>query len=106
MSTVWTCRLCCFSCGKEFIINRVTVSEAYAALRLIPCPHCAAVPSPGHPHRLSYLQAANLPHRKKRGCQVWHFSQYCSHWPDDDYVELDYPPAAEICNECKALVGS
>jgi DNA-directed RNA polymerase subunit RPC12/RpoP len=106
MSIVWTCHLCCFSCGKEFIINRVTVADASAAAALVRCPHCGAAPDTSHPHRVSYLQSTNLPYRKKTGCQVWHFSQYCSHWPKDDYVEIDYPPAGQICNECRALVGT
>jgi hypothetical protein len=106
MSTVWTCHLSCFKCGKEFIINRVAVADAYAAVVVIPCPHCGAVPASTQPHHLGYLQSVNLAYRKKRGCQVWHYSQYCSHWPDKDYLELDYPPAGEICNECKALAAT
>src|SRR5215813_9390948 len=106
MSKIWTCHLGCFTCGKDFIINRVDAEGAYAAAALIPCPHCGAAPSTDHTHHLNYLQAVNLPYRRQQESQVWHFSEYCSHWPADDYVELDYPPAAEVCNECKALAGS
>jgi hypothetical protein len=104
MSKVWTCDFRCFRCGKEFIINRLTVEDAYAALALIPCPHCAAVPSINTAHRLVDLESANLPYRKKSDGQVWHYSEYCSQWPVEDFVELEFPPASQICNECRALV--
>ncbi len=106
MSFVWTAHLRCFACDKDFVVNRVSVADASAAATLIPCPHCGAASTASRPHRLNYLQRAGLPYRRKNGCEVWHFSAYCSHWPLDDFVELDFPPAEEVCNECRALVGT
>ncbi len=75
MPVVWTSHISCFSCGKEFIINRVTVADANAAVAVMPCPYCKAVPNSAQPHRVNYLQNVNLPYRRKSGCQVWHCSQ-------------------------------
>ena len=51
------------------------------------------------------LTVANLPFRRASGGAVWHYSEYCSEWPAD-FIESDFPPLAEICNECKTLVGT
>ena len=106
MSAVWTSHLRCFDCGKEFILNRLSLAEVYSAEALLPCPYCQAQPSLSHPHKLSYLYVANYPYRKGRDGDIWHYSEYCSGWPMDDFLEIDFPPVAEICNECKALVGT
>jgi len=106
MPIVWTFHVCCYSCAQDFIIHRVSAADAYAALMRAPCPHCKAHPSYRRSHRLSYLQSVNVPYRKQRGRDVWHWSKHCSHWPAGDYVELNHMPAAEVCNECRALVGS
>jgi hypothetical protein len=106
MSAVWTCSICCFSCDKEFIVNRLSLADAYTALTMFVCPYCWAVPTASQPHRLNYLQSVNSPYRKKRASQVWHYSEYCSHWPHEGYVEIDFPPRGQVCNECRALAGS
>jgi hypothetical protein len=106
MSAVWTCHLRCFDCGKEFILNRVSLDEVFAAEVFFPCPHCLSSASFDHPHRLSYLYVSNLPYRKARNGDAWHYSEYCSGWPMEDFIELDFPPVDEICNECKVIVGS
>jgi hypothetical protein len=50
------------------------------------------------------LSVANLPFRKLNGSDIWHYSHYCSEWPIVEYIEIDFPPVGEICNECRALV--
>ena len=106
MARVWTCHFLCFHCDKEFVVNRLSLGEVHAAATLFPCPNCLKVPTETSPHRINYLAAVNLPYRRKTGCQVWHYSEYCSHWPRENFVEIDFPPASEICNECRALVGT
>jgi DNA-directed RNA polymerase subunit RPC12/RpoP len=106
MSAVWTSHLRCFTCGKEFILNRVSLEEIHNAELFFPCPYCQATPSLQRPHHLNYLYLANVPYRKARDGDCWHFSEYCSGWPLENFLELDYPPEGEICNECKALVGN
>jgi len=105
MPAVWTCHLSCADCGKLFIINRVSLDEVFGAQFVLLCPYCNNKPSLDKGHRLIYLCAANLPYRRSKKGDVWHYSEYCSGWPLDDFVELDYPPAAEVCNECRALAG-
>jgi len=105
MPAVWTCHLCCADCGRVFIINRVSLDEVFGAQFALRCPYCDAKPTVERGHRLIDLAAANLPYRKSRSGDVWHYSEYCSGWPLADFIELDYPPAGELCNECKALVA-
>jgi len=106
MSVVWTCVLTCFNCEEHFILNRLSIEKAIAAMSAFPCPHCGAKPRTGGGHRVISLSIASLPFRKATDGAVWHYSQYCSQWPADDFLELDFPPLAEICNECRALVGT
>jgi hypothetical protein len=50
------------------------------------------------------LPSAAMTFRKPSGCQTWHFSSACSHWPQDDYAEQSgLPVTGELCNECKTL---
>ena len=104
MSVVWTCIFHCFNCKEPFIVNRVSVTEIYAAQAFFPCPHCRRTAASDHPHRMVDLSVANLPFRRLNTGDVWHFSQYCSEWPVVEYIEIDYPPIGELCNECRALV--
>jgi hypothetical protein len=106
MSVVWTCVLTCFNCEEHFILNRLSIEKAIAAMSAFPCPHCGAKPRTGGGHRVISLSIASLPFRKATDGAVWHYSEYCSQWPADDFLELDFPPRAEICNECRALVGT
>jgi hypothetical protein len=106
MSVIWTSHLRCASCDKEFIVNRVSLAEVYSVQSLLPCPYCYAAPSLSRPHKLSYIYASNFPYRKSRGGEVWHCSEYCSGWPAEDFIEIEFPPEAELCNECRALVGA
>ena len=106
MAVVWTSHLHCFNCGREFILNRVSLSEVTTAKAVFVCPHCGAKPSFFRPHKLAYLYVANLPYRRTRDGDSWHYSEYCSNWPLEDFIEIDFPPTAEICNECKAIVGN
>ena len=106
MSVVWTCVLTCFNCEEHFILNRLSIDKAHAAMSAFPCPHCGAKPRAGRGHRVISLSIANLPFRKATDGAVWHYSEYCSQWPADDFLELDFPPRAEICNECRALIGT
>jgi len=106
MAHVWTCHFVCFHCDKEFIVNRLSLGAINATAGLFPCPNCLKAPTPSSPHRMNYVVASNLPYRKKAGGEVWHYSEYCSEWPAEDFVEIEYPPADEICNECRALAGT
>ncbi len=106
MSHVWTGHIFCFSCGKEFIVNRLAPVEIDAALTMFPCPHCLKTHKRVLPHRVNYSCSANPPFRRCRAAEVWHFSKYCSSWPDDESIEIDYRPAGEFCNECKVLAVS
>ncbi|HKA34900.1 MAG TPA: hypothetical protein VKH64_16930 [Candidatus Binatia bacterium] len=104
MSIVWTCIFHCFNCNEMFIVNRVSVTEIYAAQAFFPCPHCGRTAASDHPHRMIDLSVANVPFRRLQTGDVWHYSQYCSEWPIVEYIEIDFPPIGEICNECRALV--
>lgn len=106
MSRIWTCHLICSVCGKEFIVNRLALAEAYAALAVFPCPHCLSAPVPFTHHKMNYLYASNPPYRKTPMDQTWHHSEYCSQWPVENFLEIEFPPEAEICNECKVLGGT
>jgi hypothetical protein len=105
MSAVWTCHLSCFNCDKPFLVNRVSAEEIREAQAVYPCPHCDATPSGGIRHSLVYLHAVNLPFRKPWRGDLWHYSEHCSGWPVDDYIEIEFPPADEVCRECSTLVG-
>ena len=104
MSVVWTCVLYCFNCDETFVINRVSLAEIYLARTFFFCPHCDRTPSIKHPHRVASITVANLPFRKGEDGSVWHYSEYCSQWPVSNFVELDFPPVGEICNQCRVLV--
>jgi DNA-directed RNA polymerase subunit RPC12/RpoP len=102
----WMSKFRCFKCAKEFLVDRLSLAEIQAAKAIIPCPHCFEHPSETTPHRMIDLSAANLPYRRKKDGQTWHYSEYCSHWPLADFIEIEFAPAGDICNECKVLVGS
>jgi hypothetical protein len=106
MSRVWTCHLGCCNCGKEFIVNRLALVEAYTAIALFPCPHCLKAPAAFTHHNMNYLYASKSPYRKISSGQTWHHSEYCSQWPVENFLEIEFTPEAEICNECKVLVGN
>src|SRR5262244_3633472 len=106
MSHVWTGNIFCFSCGKEFIVNRLASVEIDAALTMFPCPYCLKTPTRDRPHRVNYICSANRPFRKTRRAEVWHFSEFCSSWPGDEFIEIDFRPVGEFCNECKVLAAS
>jgi hypothetical protein len=43
-------------------------------------------------------------YRRARDSLTWHFSQQCSFWPGQDYLERRIRPAQSVlCNECLAL---
>jgi hypothetical protein len=106
MSRVWTAVVSCCHCNERFILNQLSVDKLAAAVAGFPCPHCETTPTFNNPHEVLNLSVANLPFRKPEHDSVWHYSQHCSGWPMDDYLEIDFPPLAEICRECRALVGS
>lgn len=106
MPRTWTAVLSCCHCDERFILNQLSVDKVAAAISDFPCPHCGARPTFNNPHQMLNLSVADLPFRKASNGDVWHYSQYCSHWPLDGYLEIDFPPLAAICSECKALVGS
>jgi hypothetical protein len=104
MTIVWTCIFNCFHCRESFIVNRVSLGEIYVAETFFPCPHCGKSASTERTHHMIDLSVANLPFRKLNGSDIWHYSHYCSEWPIVEYIEIDFPPVGEICNECRALV--
>jgi DNA-directed RNA polymerase subunit RPC12/RpoP len=104
--SLWTGHILCFSCGKEFIVNRLAPMEINAALTLFQCPHCLKTPDRTKPHRVNYISSANRPFRKTDRAEVWHFCKYCSSWPDDKFIEIDFRPLGEFCNECTVLAVS
>jgi|SRR5581483_3774479 len=101
--SLWTGHIFCFNCGKEFIVNRLTPVEINAALTMLQCPHCLKTPVGQRPHRVNFISSATRRFRKTRRAEVWHFCEYCSSWPDHEFIEIDFQPRGEFCNECKVL---
>jgi hypothetical protein len=93
-------------CGASFILNRLELPDILVAEVAFPCPHCRRTASREHPHRIADLSVTTSPFRKPQYGEVWHYSEFCSKWPVDDFLEIDFRPRAEICNECRVLVRS
>lgn len=106
MPSRWTTYLRCFKCECEFILNRVSIAEAYTVPRVVPCPYCGAkanAASGAGPHKIIFLRATTVPYRRAGNGDAWHYSEYCSSWPRENFVEIDMVPSGEMCNECRAL---
>jgi len=106
MPSRWTTYLRCFKCECEFILNRVSIAEAYTVPRVVPCPYCGAKADSGGgvgPHKVIFLRATTVPYRRGGDGDAWHYSEYCSAWPKENFVEIDMVPSGEMCNECRAL---
>jgi hypothetical protein len=104
MLPTWTAVAACCFCEERFILYRVSIVELTTAVAIFRCPHCHRLPTVNNQHQILDLSVANLPFRKPKDGTVWHYSEYCSGWPASDFIELDFPPLADICPACKALV--
>ncbi|SRR5258705_731520 len=107
----WTLVLRCYQCGGKFTSHRLTLDKVTALPITAPCPYCGARPvvapvdSPAATkmHGIFDLkEEAIRTYRKPAGEDTWHFSESCSKWPSESYIELDVRPMqVELCNECK-----
>jgi len=112
----WTLVLRCYACDGKFTQRHLTFDKVSALPLILPCPYCSARPYVGQRtssnerfeihHVVDLEDETETYYRKTRDSETWHFAAGCSHWPSDDFIELDgHPIRGELCNECWALAN-
>ena len=112
----WMLVLRCYACGGKFTQRHLSFDKVSALPLILPCPYCTARPrrraeqgtgasEPFEIHHVIDLEdETETYYRKEPDAETWHFAAGCSHWPSDDFIELDgHPIRGELCNECRAL---
>jgi|SRR5581483_5150042 len=110
----WTLVLCCYACESRFTLRRLTFDKVSSVPLTVPCPYCSARPVVGPRNAGERLQVHTIVdlsdethcyYRKSINRQTWHSTAECSHWPLDDFIELDSRPfAGELCSECRGVL--
>jgi len=109
----WTVIFRCYHCGRRFTLRHVTFERVDALHAVAPCPHCGARPvvkswpdesAASRSHRLVELSDdMETIFRKAAGADTWHFDPECTHWPAENFIELEaVPRIGRLCNECGA----
>jgi len=111
VSKTFMLRLRCYDCGKEFHLHYVAFDNLSSLQLVTPCPRCGARPyiaprqlhgSKSKLHTILDLRESESIFRKTRDGGTWHFSDQCSHWPSEDFIQLEaLPIVGELCNECQ-----
>src|SRR5437870_12413782 len=107
--TKWTIAIRCHLCHGKFALRHLELDSVFISPLTTFCPYCHSqlhiTSGPNHA-RYAYLQRIDLReetesiYRKTSGSYVWHFSEDCSRWPTDAYVQLEIQPdVGEICGE-------
>jgi len=110
----WTLVLRCYACGGKFTQRHLSFDKVSALPLILPCPYCTARPArragPNQSFEIHHLvdleSETESYYRKLKHGETWHFAAGCSHWPSDDFIELDgHPIVGEFCNECRTLAN-
>src|SRR5712691_9826359 len=109
--TKWTIGIRCYVCGRKFTLRHLELDSVFAAPSVTYCPHCGTQlqvtsgsnnPEQIHLHRVDLREETESVYRKTSDSYLWHFSENCSRWPMDDYLQMEIQPdVGELCNECK-----
>lgn len=109
--TRWTIAVRCYLCRQKFTLRHLELDTVFTAPLVTFCPHCGSelhvTSGPGaadqaYLYRIDLREETEAIFRKTSGSYLWHFSESCSQWPTDDYLQLEIQPdVGELCGECK-----
>lgn len=113
MPAAWSAIFLCYQCEGRITLANLALDRITVVSMITPCPHCGAKPhiasepssvERSKMHQLFYIAPTEARYRKLNDGDTWHFSQLCTQWPFDDFIELEMPPSfGALCNECRAL---
>lgn len=109
--TKWTIAIRCHVCREKFTLRHLELDRVFTAPLVTYCPHCftqlQVASGPGsvrqaYLHRIDLREETESVYRKTYNSYTWHFSEDCSQWPANDYLQLEIQPdVGELCRECK-----
>src|SRR5688500_6250058 len=99
--TKWTIAIRCYLCHHKFKLRHLELDTVFVAPLVTFCPHCgtqlhitSGPSSPGqtHWHRIDLREETESIYRKTSDSYLWHFSENCTLWPTNDYLQMEMQP--------------
>ncbi len=109
--TQWTIAIRCQQCRQKFTLRHLELDYVFSSPLVTFCPYCCtqlhigsgpAGPDAAYLRRVDLREETEAIYRKPAGGNIWHFSESCSGWPTEEFLQMEIQPdIGELCGECK-----